>query len=165
MKQQLTDRVKFLHKVAIIRYNEGLKQALILRRNNDASSRPGAWDLPGGNAEWPELRQKSVANLHQADISREVKEESNLLVNKDIFDLQHLLYFSSYFETDRQVYTIICGWGLFFTETDQAEIKISDEHQDLAWISQDQIDNYEFAGEKGQFIKEILHQTFNKLTK
>ena len=57
---------------------------------------------------------------------------------------------------------MICGWGLFFTETDQAEIKISSEHQDQAWISQEELDNYDFGGERGQFIKDMLHKAFTK---
>ncbi len=162
MKQQLTDRVKFLHKVAIVKSINGQQQALILKRANDASSRPGAWDLPGGNAEWPEKSQESMANLHQNDIAREVKEESHLIVNPQLFNLDHLVYFSSYFEADRQIYTIICGWALEFSETDQAEISISDEHQAQAWISREELDSYDFAGARGQFIKEIISRAFIK---
>jgi 8-oxo-dGTP pyrophosphatase MutT (NUDIX family) len=103
MKQQLTDQVKFLHKVAIVQTQQEQKRVLILKRVNDASSRPNAWDLPGGNAEWPEAQQISAADLHQYDVAREVKEESNLLINPKIFDLAHLLYFTSYFEADRQI--------------------------------------------------------------
>lgn len=165
MKQQLTDQVKFLHKVVIIKTEQEQKRALILKRASDANSRPGAWDLPGGNAEWPKQERDSAANLHQIDIAREVKEESNLLINPELFDIDHLLYFSSYFEADRQIYTVICGWGLAFSETDQAAIKISTEHQDQAWIYQEEIDNYDFAGERGEFIKDILKKAFSKISK
>jgi len=162
MKQQLTDRVKFLHKVVIINSASGQPQALILKRASDASSRPNAWDLPGGNAEWPAKMQESAANLHQLDIAREVKEESHLTVDPKLFNLDHLVYFSSYFEADRQIYTIICGWAVEFRETDQADISISDEHQAQAWISRDELDDYDFAGEKGQFIKEMISSAFIK---
>ncbi len=49
-----------------------------------------------------------------------------------------------------------------FRETDQADISISDEHQAQAWISRDELDNYDFAGEKGQFIKEMISSAFIK---
>lgn len=162
MKQQLTDQVKFLHKVVIIKTDQEQKRALILKRADDSSSRPGAWDLPGGNAEWPTEAQNNMADLHQLDIAREVKEESNLSVNPMLFDLNHLLYFTSYFETDRQIYTIICGWSLLFSETDQNLVEISKEHQDQAWINQEEIDNYDFGGVRGEFIKDIIKKAFNK---
>jgi len=162
MKQQLTNRVKFLHKVVIIKTESEQKRALILKRASDASSRPSAWDLPGGNAEWPTEEQLSDFDLHQYDIAREIKEESNLLVNSQVFDLDHLLYFASYFEADRQIYTVICGWGLALEETDQAAIKISEEHQDQAWINEEELVNYDFGGERGRFIKDIIKKAFIK---
>lgn len=160
MKQQLTDQVKFLHKVVIVKTEQKQKRVLILKRASDASSRPNAWDLPGGNAEWPKENQLSVFNLHQDDVAREVKEESNLSIDPKLFDLKHLLYFASYFAADQQVYTVICGWGLTIEETDRAEIKISKEHQDQAWISQEELNNYDFGGAKGQFIKDIINKVF-----
>jgi 8-oxo-dGTP pyrophosphatase MutT (NUDIX family) len=165
MKQQLTNRVKFLHKVVIIKTEKDQQQALLLKRVSDASSRPNAWDLPGGNAEWPKKNQVSLANLHQNDIAREVKEESNLTVDPKIFNLDHLIYFSSYFEANRQIYTVICGWGLEFSETNQAEILISAEHQDQAWINSGELDNYNFGGERGEFIKEMISKAFVKYNK
>jgi 8-oxo-dGTP pyrophosphatase MutT (NUDIX family) len=162
MKQQLTDQVKFLHKVVIIRTEAEEPVALILQRASDASSRPNAWDLPGGNAEWPKTVQVSAANLHQLDVAREVKEESNLTIDPTLFNLDHLGYFSSYFEADRQTYTVICAWFVQFIETDQAEIQISAEHQKQAWINRAQLDDYDFGGEKGQFIKEMISKAFTK---
>lgn len=162
MKQQLTEKVKFLHKVAIVRVNQGQKEALILRRSSDSISRPNAWDLPGGNAEWPAMEQENTANLHQLDIAREVKEESNLLVEPHLFDFAHLIYFASYFEADKNVYSINCGWYLDFSESDQAEIKISREHQEFAWLNLDDLDSYDFGGDRGQFVKNILDRAFNK---
>lgn len=162
MKQQLTDQVKFLHKVVIMKTEQGQPRALILKRNN-LSSRPGAWDLPGGNAEWPQAQQSNVADLHQLDIAREVKEESNLSVNHEIFDLDHLLFLMTYFEADRQIYTIICGWGINFTDTDQALVKISDEHLDQAWISLEELDNYNFGEAKGEFVKDMIKNAFARL--
>lgn len=159
--QQLTDRVKFLHKVTIIRSSEERKEVLLLKRSAESTSRPNCWDLPGGNAEWPASEQVSVADLHQFDVAREIKEESNLTVKETIFDLAHLLYFSSYFDATKQIYTIICGWCINLDDTDQAEIKISHEHQDFSWANAKQLDSYDFGGVKGEFIKTMVERAFN----
>jgi 8-oxo-dGTP pyrophosphatase MutT (NUDIX family) len=162
MKQQLTEKVKFLHKVAIVRTNQGQKEALILKRSSDSISRPNAWDLPGGNAEWPDMGQESTADLHQLDIAREVKEESNLLVEPSLFDFEHLIYFASYFEADRDLYSINCGWYLDFSESDRAEIKISTEHQEFVWVNSNDLNNYDFGGDRGRFVKNIINKALNK---
>ena len=104
-----------------------------------------------------------MADLHQLDIAREVKEESNLAVNPEIFDLEHLLFFMTYFEVDRQIYTVICGWGINFTDTDQEVVKISDEHLDQAWITLEELDNYNFGEAKGEFIKDMIKNAFSRL--
>jgi len=158
MPHQLTENVKFLHKVAIVREQAGQKEVLILQRSSDSVSRPNCWDLPGGNVEWPKPEQASVADLHQLDIAREIKEESNILTEPILFDLSRLKYFSSYFDQAKQMYTVICGWRIDFAETDQAEIIISAEHQALAWVSLVDLPNYDFGGVKGEFILEIIRR-------
>jgi len=162
MKQQLTDRVKFLHKVVIIKTEQEQKRALILKRVSDAISRPNAWDLPGGNVEWPKKDQLSAANLHQDDIAREIKEESNLLLSPKLFNLDRLIHFASYFDADKQIYTVLCGWTVKIEETDQAKIMISPEHQDQFWISQEELNDYDFGKERGQFIKDMINNAFMK---
>jgi len=158
----LTKNVKFLHKVAIVRNNQGQKEALILQRASDAKSRPNCWDLPGGNVEWPASGQASAADLHQADVAREVLEEANLVVDQKIFDLTNLVHFSSYFAAEKDIYTVICGWGINFSDTDQAEVKISDEHQAQAWVSLADLANYDFGGVKGEFVKHTISEALKK---
>lgn len=161
MSHQLTENVKFLHKVVIVRQEDGRKEALILHRPEDALSRPNCWDLPGGNVEWPAKDQVSVSDLHKLDIAREIKEESNLTVNPEIFTLAHLIYFSSYFASEKQIYTVICGWTINLDDTDQAEIKISDEHQAMQWVSLEQLPDFDFGGVKGEFVLQSIERALS----
>ena len=160
INHQLTIHTKLLHKVAIVRENLGHKEVLILKRSSDALSRPNCWDLPGGNSEWPSEEQPSAANLHQADIVREVIEETNLEVAAKLFDLSRLVSFSTYYDHDKQVYTVICAWTIDFSETNQGEIKISSEHQDLAWVRANDLDSYDFGVLKG-----VLRETISTALK
>jgi 8-oxo-dGTP pyrophosphatase MutT (NUDIX family) len=134
-EHQLTENVKLLQKVVIIRDQNGRKEALLLQRTADSASRPNCWDLPGGNSNWPKDVTVSTANLHQLDVVREVEEETTLKTDPKNFKLANLAHFSTYFEADKQILTIICGWQLDYSATDGAELKISDEHQDFAWAN------------------------------
>ncbi len=162
MQHQLTENVKILQKVAILRHNGETPEILLLQRSVNALSRPSSWDLPGGNSEWPSAEQLSATNLHLDDISREITEETGLDVIQSNFPLDQLVHFSTYFDSEKQIYTIICGWVLDFSSTSQTEIVISDEHQNYAWVSIDGLSNYDFGGEKGEFVLEIARAAFLK---
>lgn len=155
---QLTDQVKLLQKVAVIRTNQTDLEVLLLQRSSDASSRPNCWDLPGGNSEWPNS-SSSRANLHLDDLVRELSEETTLQVSSTHFENHLPVYFSTYFDGDKQIFTVICGWLLDFASTNQAEIQISSEHQAYAWINVQALNNYDFGGEKGAFILEIIQKS------
>lgn len=160
-KHQLTDNVKLLQKAAIIRQQDSL-EVLLLKRSADAKSRPNCWDLPGGNSEWPEMNQFSVANLHLNDLKREISEETSLNVNEKILILDNLAHFSTYFDSDKQVFTIICGWLIKHSSTDQNMVEISDEHQEYAWVKEVDLPSYDFGGVKGTFILDIIKRAFAK---
>lgn len=160
-KHQLTDNVKLLQKAAIIRQQDSL-EVLLLKRSADAKSRPNCWDLPGGNSEWPEADQSSVANLHVDDLKREILEETNLSVSGETLTLDSLTHFSTYFDSDKQVFTIICGWLIKHLSTDQNIIKISDEHQEYVWVKEADLNDYDFGGVKGVFILDIIKKAFVK---
>lgn len=160
-KHQLTDNVKLLQKAAIIRQQESL-EVLLLKRSADAKSRPNCWDLPGGNSEWPEVSQLSAANLHMDDLKREIFEETGLDAQKDVLVLNNLTHFSTYFDSDKQIFTIICGWLVNYDATNQNEIKISDEHQEYMWVKEEDLNAYDFGGVKGTFILDIIKQAFAK---
>ena len=160
MPHQLTANVKLLQKIAIVRHNQaGQPEVLVLQRSDAASSRPGAWDLPGGNSEWPETAV-SQANLHLRDVSRELQEETGLQLDENELNLSKITHLSTYFAADKQIYTVIVGWMVDFTNTDQAEIQLSAEHQRFAWVTQDQLARYDFGGAAGSFVLEMIAQAF-----
>lgn len=154
---QLTSHTKLLHKVALVQNG----QVLLLHRSTDAKSRPGCWDLPGGNSEWPAQVQQPTADLHQLDISREIKEETNLDVPSDYFQLPALVLFRSFFEPQAQVYTIICGWHVraelvsSLAVIHQGDVVCSHEHQGYAWSDLSGLAAYDFGGERGEFVRSI----------
>lgn len=162
LKNQLTENVKLLQKAVVIRQSGSTIEALLLQRSGDAASRPNCWDLPGGNSEWPVPGQFSIANLHLGDIKREILEETSLQVDEKNFDLKNLVHFSTYFDSDKQVFTIICGWMIDFSLVNQSEIKISDEHQKYAWVSEIDLLDYDFGGNKGAFILDMVQKSFAK---
>lgn len=185
---QLTRHTKFLHKTVII--IDG--KILILKRPTNAHSRPGKWDLPGGNSEWPvglkdssdfsnqeDRFQKNIfQDLHQQDISREIEEETGLMVSSDQFGVSNMVYFSSFFDSEKQIYTIICGWfvnelaGNKTSNLDIAtqlnsnknlfpKILISNEHTEFVWVSQNELDKYDFGFE---FLREIIKNGYLRIS-
>lgn len=149
---QLTENVKVLQKCVL--YQQG--KFLILKRAETAKTRPGCWDLPGGNVEWPKTDQ-NLQDSHLAELVREVKEEMDIKISET--DLENC-YLGSYFEAKKQLYTLIFGW---MTELEtEPKIKLSSEHTELAWISANQFDHYNFgfAGEKDGFIRKMVEQSF-----
>lgn len=195
---QLTENVKLLQKVVVW---QGEK-FLILQRSADSATRPKCWDLPGGNVEWP-ASSVDIQDSHLADLAREVKEETGLIIDiiesndlqnlknypprhheldsgsqnadrdagidqdKRDIDMNHVrnsyrlssCYVGSYFESKKQIYTIIIGWQYRLSaSTELPKIELSDEHQNFAWIKPTDFDQYDFgfAGEKGGFIREII---------
>lgn len=154
---QLTSHTKLLHKVAIVQNGH----VLLLHRSADAQSRPGCWDLPGGNSEWPVEVQQPTANLHQLDISREIEEETSLIVPSDYFQLSKLVLFRSFFEPQAQVYTIICGWQVktelvsSLAAMQPGDVVCSHEHQGYAWSDLNGLAAYDFGGERGEFVRSI----------
>lgn len=190
---QLTEHVKLLQKAVLI-YDQ---RALILRRSDLAKSRPGCWDLPGGNCEWPVSQTASVANLHLQDIAREVTEETGLAVQANDFSFDQLVHLSTFFDVDQQIYTMIVGWKLELGQINQQQenqesdlpvnqendqiknllakqqatqtnrvvqtnlatypaIELSSEHQAFAWISLADLKLYDFGGDKGGFVVEMI---------
>ncbi len=162
---QLTENVKLLHK-AVVKVNN---KVLILRRALDSQSRPGCWDLPGGNSQWPAPTQASASDLHCLDVAREIVEETGLTVPAEKFTFNNLVYLSSYFDSQKQIYTVIFGWLAPYQADQDAqqnsafpEIKISEEHIEFAWIDEKELANYDFGGLKGGFVVDIIKATLAK---
>ena len=152
---ELTEKVKLLQKCVI--YYQG--KLLIVKRPDEAKIRPGRWDLPGGNVEWPKTAT-NLSNHHLLEVIREVQEETGIELKKS--DLESC-YVGTYFDSKKQVFSIILGWSTEVAST--SEIKLSAEHTEFAWISVNEFDDYDFgfAGEKDGFIRQMIEQSFEKL--
>ena len=159
LPHQLTENVKFLHKAALI--HEG--KVLILKRADGDGSRPGCWDLPGGNSEWPASVTAPTADLHAQDIAREIQEETGYQVASADFANKPPIFFRSFFEPEKQLFSVICGWVarsnqvLAFTPD---QVILSPEHTAFAWVTQAELDSYDFGGVKGAFIKASIVEAF-----
>lgn len=150
---QLTEQVKLLQKAALF---DGSK-VLLLKRSPHALSRPSAWDLPGGNSEWPSVNTESLG-LHRQDIAREIKEETGLSLSPDEFQLANLKFFETHFDADKQVFTITVGWHVdFFMGKQKKSINLSQEHVEWAWVNLDKVGGYDFGGSNGDWIKTIIN--------
>jgi len=155
---QLTDNVKLLHKVVLCIDNK----ILILKRSPQSKSRPNKWDLPGGNSEWPSDVNHNVRDLHTLDAAREVWEETGIRVGSDNFINDSLTYFSTFFEAEKQIFTVICGWSVsLLTDVTPEDVTISEEHSEFALISLDELNDYDFGGEAGSFIIDIIASSFD----
>ena len=153
---QLTKNVKLLHKAVII--VDG--KALLLKRSPESKSRPEKWDLPGGNSEWPLNATELEQDLHKLDVAREILEEANIIVSKKEFEIEQLVYLTSFFQPEKQVYTMVFGWLVNnLTANDVKDIKISHEHTEFAWVAQNELDNHDFGFD---FVKEIIEAGFAK---
>lgn len=157
MNAQLTNNVKFLQKAALI--HDG--KVLILKRSDQSASRPRAWDLPGGNAEWPVL-ETPTSNVHRAEIAREIQEETGWSFDPAVFTDENLVHFTTYFDPNKH-YAFICGWRVIVpTDFDPATLKLSSEHQDHKWITLSELDEYDFIEPAGSFIKEIIRAALQR---
>lgn len=155
LSHQLTENVKLLQKAVLIHNGE----ALLLKRSVDSKSRPEKWDLPGGNSEWPSENQSGFG-LHQLDIAREITEETGLTTDHQKFTLENLTYFNTFFDKNKQIFSIICGWKYFLpTDFDRSQIKISSEHIESDWTSLENLSQFDFGGEHGEFVKQMIQKS------
>jgi len=152
---ELTEKVKLLQKCVV--FCQG--KLLLVKRSETAKTRPNCWDLPGGNAEWPKTAT-NLSNHHLLEVIREVQEETGLRLKAA--DLESC-YVGTFFDTKNQVLSIILGWSTKIATL--PEVKLSPEHTEFAWISENQFKQYDFgfAGEKNGFIRQMIEQSFEKL--
>lgn len=158
-KHQLTQNVKLLQKAVVI--HEG--KFLILQREQTAKSRPLCWDLPGGNSEWPKTVKdqdgvvQNQENLHQKDIAREILEETGITVFDEHFTFENMVLFRTFFEAEHEVYSIITGWKVELPDDFESNlVRLSDEHINHKWVTFDELNEYDFGGKRGEFIKDVI---------
>jgi 8-oxo-dGTP diphosphatase len=101
-------------------------KVLIIKRNIDAPTYPGRWDVPGGK-----LQEESAEDC----MIREAKEELGI----DVKILKSGKVFEIFDEYGRQI-------GIpFILESDSKEIKLSFEHTEYKWINPKKLRNYRCA--------------------
>lgn len=150
---QLTPDVKILQKVVMVYKG----RVLLLQRDPRSKKRPEKWDLPGGNSEWPTQEQEGSTGLHQADVAREVKEETGITVTASHFTLDKMVYFDTTFFDD--VFTVLTGWMVELPhDFDTTSVQLSDEHSEYEWVLFDDARNYDFGYGKS-FIVPMIRTT------
>jgi 8-oxo-dGTP pyrophosphatase MutT (NUDIX family) len=153
---QLTENAKLLHKIALNHNGE----ILILKRDSNSNSRPDKWDLAGGNSEWPS-DDKHGHGIHKEDVVREIIEETGIEIPTDTFNFSTLTFFDTFFDSQKQIFTIMCGWKYTFPDDfDRSQVKISNEHSKAKWIKLKELDHIDFGGNKGEFVKDITKKGF-----
>jgi 8-oxo-dGTP diphosphatase len=156
LSNKLTKNVKLLQKAVLLHEN----QILILKRSEKSKSRPSCWDLPGGNSTWPEKTLENLENLHQEDIAREIKEETNITIISNHFTQSNLILFKTFYEASKNVFSVIVGWKVELpSDFDRSMLKISHEHSEYKWIDISELSEYDFGGTSGDFIKEMIRNS------
>ena len=153
---QLTKNVKLLQKAALI--HKG--RILILRRAIDAHSRANCWDLPGGNSEWPVAGDQGWGQLRR-DLIREIAEETSVKISPGQLFANQIVYADTFFQptslcNTTELFSLILGWRVNLEMTDRPLVRLGSEHQQFAWILVAKLDDYDFGGLKGEFVKQIF---------
>ncbi len=104
---------------AILRNEKG--EFLLLRRSENSHSNPGKWDLPGGNLIHGEPLEEAVV--------REVWEETGVSIVPG-----EIAGYVTFELPDKRVIAVVYDGGYII-----ADVKLSDEHTEYAWISLDNI--------------------------
>ncbi len=122
-------------------------KALILQRNENEDIYPGMWELPSGKREFFESSHDTLV--------REIKEEAGL----DIEVIQPCSVFEYKIEKPNEVRD--STQINFIVTSNTSEVKLSEEHQNYAWVSKDEIDKYEMSNE----TKKVIQLAFNLYSK
>jgi len=117
---------------------------LILQRHENEEIYPGMWELPSGKRE---LLEPSDASL-----IREIKEETGI----DVEIIMPFSVFDYQIEKEREIRDST-QINFLVKPISGADIKLSDEHQNYAWISKEETDKYNFT----EATKNVIKKTFD----
>ena len=119
---------------------------LILRRHPKSRNNPHKWELPGGKVDPGEFFDNALI--------REFKEETNLEVEiESLFEVVQDEFISR--RTNRPISTVQLMMNL---EIIGGEVKISDEHDDFKWVSNEELKNLY----NGDMLTPTLRKTLEK---
>lgn len=114
-KYMFSEDMKFLQKAVVFHPKEN--KILILKRPSSAYSRPGCWDLPGGNVLFGENHLNSLLS--------EIDEETSLKV-ADVLPIQVVTNY------EKDIYYLFIGYSCRATSSN---VEISDEHSEYMWVT------------------------------
>lgn len=124
-------------------------KVLILQRSENETVLPGLWELPSGKKEPLEETEKALI--------REIEEETGLKVSPkalvSVFDYQ--IEKPDVIRDSTQINFLVEVMDGNF------EVKASDEHQAIAWVSKEEMNDYEISDP----VKKVIIDTFNLMKK
>jgi 8-oxo-dGTP diphosphatase len=137
----INNQINISQKIILVNING---EILTMRRGKTAPSRPGYWDLPGGDLEFGEDLKDGII--------REVKEETGL----DI-DIPTLLDVFSAFNDRNEFWVTIC----YFSKVESADVKLSFEHDSFKWIHPKEFQKLKVSPKNKRFVQTFIN-TFDK---
>ncbi len=138
-KYMFSEDMKFSQK-AIVFHPTDHNKFLALKREPHDHSRPGKWDLPGGNLHFG---QEADAGLRQ-----EVREESGLEIDR----VEPVKVWSRYFGMTKTYHLFIGYIAVGMSDT----VTLSHEHTDFKWVTKDEFLALDSADYLVGLVKETL---------
>ena len=121
---------------------------LILQRHKDEDIYPNMWELPSG--------KRDLLEPSETSLIREVKEETDLdvkiIIPLSVFDYQ--IEKTDEIRDSTQINFLV-------TPTSDKNVILSDEHQALAWITEEEINKYNLS----ETIKYTIQKAFDIINK
>jgi 8-oxo-dGTP diphosphatase len=115
--------MKFTQKV-IIFHPQDKNRFLALKRSENSRTRPGKWDLPGGNVIY--------GQTHHESLLQEIQEEVGILKIEKLSPV----YIFTDFNHEKNLYLIFIGYKAFLPENlAEPEIRLSHEHTEYQWMN------------------------------
>ena len=118
-------------------------KVLIIQRSDNDDVYPGMWELPSGKREFFESSYNSLI--------REIKEETGL----DVKIIQPCSVFEYKIEKPNEIRD--STQINFIVTSEITEVKLSEEHQNYAWISKDEVDKNGMSDK----IKKVIQTAFD----
>jgi 8-oxo-dGTP diphosphatase len=140
-KHLFTENVKFLQK-AVVFHPKKKGLFLVLKRPEQARSRPNCWDLPGGNVKYGER--------HDVALRREIVEETELEVEN--VSPVHVL---TNFDANNNIYYLYIGYVANALNDD---VHIGKEHTESKWVTQSEFLELQSADFLQDHVMKVFEQ-------
>ena len=118
----------------LVKNNDG--KVLLLKRNSECEFEPNKWGFPGGKVMPGETTKDGAI--------RECFEECGIIINPESVTAS-----GEVVNNDKTS-------SHYFTGTPTNELKLGDEHQDYAWVDENELDNYELILNNKDRFKKLI---------